>query len=267
MGVNAAQLWCETMKPAQNVVNAGGLRTSFRFGASQQYDRDAGRAGGGNFAIGYRAARIFGDQNIDVFGREQRGFLRFGKRPPRQDQAMWNSVFCKDVQPGWRINGADEVKMLRRTGEFGQIQPAMGEKNALGSQRQGADRSGNRINFLPDIAALLFPRRTGQLNQRNLRCRTRERSVTRHLTGKRMGGIDNTGDVVRFEIGYQAFNTAKATAAKRHGLARRLCAASERQGRMKFALKRLRQRACLGGAAQNQNMALPGLLLIQGIHR
>lgn len=267
MGVNAAQLWCETMKPVQNVVNAGGLRTSFRFGASQQNDRDASRAGGGNFGIGCRAAGIFGDQNINVFGREQRGFLRFGKRPARQDQAVSGAGPVKVLQPGWRVNGADEVKMLGRMGEFGQIQPAMGEENALGSQRQGGDRSGNRINLLPDIAALLFPSRTGQLNQRNLRCRTRERSVTRHLTGKRMGGIDNTGDVVRFEIGYQPFDTTKAAAAKRHGLARRLCAASERQGRMKFALKRLRQRACLGGAAQNQNMALPGLLLIQGIHR
>ena len=262
------------MKPAQNLINAAGLPTRFRFGAAQQNNRDMRRAGGGDFAIGCHAAGIFGDQNVDMFGGEQRGFFGLRKWSARQDKAA-----IEAFQAFGRINGADEIKMVRRTDELSQIQSAMGEKNALWSRWQCRDRCRHRINLLPQIARLLLPRGPRQLDQRNLQPGACQSSVTRHLTGKGMGCINDGGYVLHFEIGHQAFDAAKTTGAKWHGLARRLRAASERQGGVHFACKRQRQRASLGCAARNENMALArlllisrlllvsGLLLVQGTHR
>lgn len=265
MGFNTAQLRCEIVKPAQNLINAACLPTRFRFGAAQQNHRDMRRAGCGDFAIGCRAAGILGYQNVDMFGVEQRGFFGLREWSAGQDQAMRNPGFGKLSQSGRRINGSDEIKMVRRTDKLCQFQPAVGEKNALGSRWQCRDSCRHRTNLLPQVAWLLLPRGPRQLNQRNLGLRTRKSSVTRHLTGKGMGCINDGGDVLNFEIGHQAFNAAKTAGAKWHGLTRRLRAASERQGGLQLAYKRQRQRASLGCAAQNENMALPGLLLDSGL--
>ncbi len=279
MGFNTTQLRCEIVKPAQNLINAAGLRASFRFGAAQQNHRDMRRAGGGDFAIGCRAAGILSYQNVDMFRGEQCGLFGLCKWSARQDQAVRHPGLRKLSQSGWRINGADEVKMVRRADKLSQIQPAMGEENALEGRWQRRDRFCHRINLMPQVAWLLLPCGPRQLNQRNLRSGACQSSVARHLTGKGMGCINDGGDVLNFEIGRQAFDATKTTGAKWHGLARRLRAASERQGGVHFACKRQRQRASLGCAAQNENMALArlllisrlllvsGLLLVQGTHR
>ena len=96
-------------------------RRHVRQGRPADHDHlDAKRPRRGDLAIGRLAAAVLGDDDIDAMVLEQRAFVRLAERPARQQIGR---IGHRQRRLD-RIDAADEIVMLRRGLEGGDLLPA-----------------------------------------------------------------------------------------------------------------------------------------------
>jgi len=217
-------------------------------------DHDHGQvqiARGRQFGLRTFAARIFGDDVGDVVLPQQGGIICFGKRPTRQDNGdIWQRQWILR-----RINKAQQVMVLRFCGEIGQGLFADGQKYPGCCVGQGGHGGGGVWHLGPAVARRGGPRLAFQRDQRCLQCRAGGDGIPADLGSKRMGGINDMGDVFGNHIINQPRHTAKPADPGGQGLRRRqIGAACVGIHRIHPGIgQSLGQTAGLGGAAKKKD--------------
>ena len=166
---------------------------------------------------------------------------------------------------GRPINGANDIAVLRRGGERGELQTAMSQKNMPRRLTERSNRGFGIVSGNPAVAVLLLPCGPGERHQRNAGTSASADGVFRNAHGERMGGVDDCINTFRKEKIAKPVGPAKTADAARN---RRLSGVfgTAREGQYRgdvIALRQtLRQQARLRGASKDENahLAAPRVL-------
>ena len=177
-------------------------------------DRQAQRAGSGDFGIGSGAARVFRHNQINAVFPHQRSVVRFGKRPARHKHMV--------IGKGWRglgrIDETQQVEMLRVGRKLRQMHAPHGQHDALGRLIQRINGPCNVGHLGPAISVLRRPRLSGQCQQRHIRLCAGGHRIPAHLRRKGVGGVDHMCDLLGTQMLHQPINTTKTPDALWQGL-------------------------------------------------
>lgn len=214
------------IEPGQYIIDSVHRGHGRQSRPAQQDHRDAKRARRGDLAVGGLAAAVLGNDNVDAMVQEQSALIGFRERAARQQVfGPWQPQGRHD-----RIDGSDQVIVLRGDGERGHFLAADAEKDATRTFAERAHGFRAIGDLLPMIAGDGAPGRALQRQQLSPGARGGLCRVRRHSRRVRMGGVDQDIDARLDEVGGQALDAAEAAAAHRHRL-RGGCdrAAGERQ--------------------------------------
>lgn len=187
------------------------------FGQGWAPDHDDWQAQGArrrNLGCTAGAAGILRDDKIDpVFAHQRKiAFLREG--PPCNDHV----VLGKAGRRFWRVNEAQEIKVLRVGFERGKVQAADCEHDARRRAVERRDRARNVLDRGPLVTALGRPWRPCVGDQGYVGGRASRDGIRAHLPRERMGGVDHVSNVLCLQIGKEPVRAAKATDTLRQGL-------------------------------------------------
>jgi hypothetical protein len=203
------------------------------------------------------AAGISGHHDFDAVVLQQRVVTGAVERSARHDHlgtGQWQRA-------ARRIDQADQIDMLRMSGELVERLPPDPEKYPA---RRRAERFGRRreiVDLDPVIAGLALPRRTLQGQQRHGGNGARLDRVGAHLRGERVSGVDDAFDLLRNKVVFQAIDAAKAANTPGNRRRRRAFgAAGIRQYRINAGIIRYRfgEPVSVGGAAEDQDTQSSG---------
>lgn len=217
------------------------------------HNRQAQQARGVQLGLGAGSAGILGDNDIHLVVAHQRGVCVHVKRATRDD----DGVLRQGRWAGRRIDQPQDVMVLRLGCKFCKVHAAQcqhdGLRRPLQCRRRGAD-VGYRM---PAVAGDRMPGRTGQRQQGYTRLGSGGDGIAAHLSGKRMGGIDQVGDGMRVQIPHQPRHAAKAADAHGDGLRSGLRHTPRiRQNRMFTPFGQgMGQRAGFKGASEDKDVA------------
>ena len=100
----------------------------------------------------------------------------------------------QQAQFGRLVDRAHQIEMLRRGGEGGELQSALGQEDAARRVAERGDRSLHVGDFRPLVAFARRPGGAGKHQQRNFGSLAGRAGMGRHLRGEGMGGVDNSVD-------------------------------------------------------------------------
>ena len=176
-------------------------------------DRDTKVAGCVQLGAGAIATGVFGDDDFNIFyyhkvavGRESEG--------PSAD----NSCDIQKGQFAGLVDEAQKVVMLRFCGEWFKVLPTDREENAGWGVGQGGDSSLDGGDVAPNVAFDRGPWQAVQGNQGGFGGVAGGDGVKAHHGGEGVGGVDDMGDLVGFQVVDQAVNTAETADALRQWL-------------------------------------------------
>jgi len=221
-------------------------------GAAQHNDGQRERTRRGDLPIGRGTAAVFGDQDIDVMGHEQRAFVRFAKWPAAGD------VRC--VRHGERrldgIDAAHEVVVLRRLDERRQFLAAESDKHASCRSSERAHGGRHVGDIDPAVACNGDPGRPLEREQPHTARGRSLRGIGRDHCGIRMRCIDQRVDPLPDQIVGKPLETTEPPYPHRHGLGCGFGGASgQRQRHLEVGARRkaLAELPRLCRAAENEN--------------
>ena len=214
------------IEPGQRIIDRVHRGHGRQSRPAQQDHRYAKRARRGDFAIGGLAAAVLGNDNVDAMARQQGALIGFRERAARQQVfGPWQPQCRRD-----RIDGSDQIIVLRSDGECGHFLATDAEEDATRTFAERAHSFRAIGDLLPMIAGDGAPGRALQRQQLHPGTRGGLCRVRRHSRRIRMGGVDQDIDARLHEVGGQALDAAEATATHRHRLHGGCdCAAGERQ--------------------------------------
>lgn len=208
----------------------------------------------GDLAIGRRTAAVFGDDDIDGVLAQQRTIGLFAERSASLNVSRLRH---RESRFDW-IHAANEVPVLRRLGEPGDLLAAKREKYIPWLMPQRAYRIARARHLGPRVTGNLPPGRTTQREQRRAGLRGCADRVCGDRRSVRMGRIDQCVDAMFTQIVRETVDSAESAPAHRYRLGQgRRGAAGERQCRRDVVtvrdpqgkLSRLRR------APENQDMS------------
>lgn len=214
--------------------------------------RDIERAGGGDLAIGGRAAAVLGDDHVDPVVNQQFPFSGFLEGTGREYVMRFGNF-----EPGRDgIDATDQVVVLRRAFEMERLLPADGEEDAFRALAESLDRVCDGANVGPAIAGFGLPCRAPQRKKRNSGLTRRDGGVVRDARRKGMRGIDQKVEFFNFQKSGKSVAATEAAAAGRNRLCHRL-GRSSGQRKQAVAIGAPGQRGCqlpcFGRAAKDQD--------------
>ncbi len=163
------------------------------------------------------AARVFRDHQFGgvAFHKLKVAFDR--ERPARDDHiGLWKWQIVRFVdQP-------QQILVLGLGGEFPQMHPANGQKNAPHGAFERGNSCRNVRNVLPTVALLRNPCRSGQRNQRNTCGFAGSDGIPAHLRGKGMRCVHDMRDRVVAGIAVQPIGPSEPADAHRQRLRARI---------------------------------------------
>ncbi len=218
------------------------------------FDQDNGdfqRSCGGKLAISCWSTAVFGDDQIDFVVAQKRQFARFVKR------ASGENITDMGQGERWldRVNAANDIMMLRGLQNRAKFLTAKRHKNALGcfsGLGNGLFNSGDLLPLIPLNRKPWCPAQSEKLKVGLADCGD---SICGYVHRKRVGGINQNGNVLRDQIACEPFCTTKAASAHRHGLSCRVFGATgQRQGDVEVGARRqsFSQQAGFISAAKNE---------------
>lgn len=240
-----------TGQPRHDLFQRSGNGAGGYGGAVDQQDRQAKAAGGVEFGLRTRAARVLGDDMGDgVFAQKCRvgGKVKraFGDDDGRAGQGERGFGF---------VDKAQQVVVLRFSGKGVEGLFADGKKDAGGLVGQGRCGGPGRGNMGPAVGGRGGPRGAFEGQKRGLRLRAGGYGVRAYLCGEGVGGVDHMGDAFGLQVTGKTFGAAKASGAGWQGLGNGRVGAS---GVGKDGIKALRgegagQKAGFGRAAEKKD--------------
>ena len=204
-----------------------------------------------DLGIGRASAAVLGDEDLDLLVPHQREFVLERERPAREDQP----AIGERARLGRRIDRPNDVAVLRRAGEGGELEPPLGQEHGLRRGAERVDRLLHRRDLVPAVAFLSGPWRAGEDDERRRGRAAGGKSVGRHARGEGMGRVDDDVDALGAKIGREALGTPEAADALRDRRRRRIGGrAGERQDGFEIRLAReaARQRARFRRSAEDE---------------
>ena len=240
------------IEPRDRFVDSLDGRRLGRQRTAQHDDGDAERAGGGDLAIACRAAAVFGHYDVDSVIEEQHVVFRFAERPAR---SHIGDVGQRQRRID-RIDAADQIKVLRRIDERGELVAPKRNENAARPISQFADCLADIRRFIPAVATLEKPRRPAERDKSNAGCAGGGGGIGRHNLRIGMRCVDHRADALFDEIMCKPGGAAETAAANRYReRCRRHGSSGEREHNLKIgALGQTRGHAArFGGAAEDKD--------------
>ncbi len=199
------------------------------------------------------ASRIFGDNQVDAV-RAHQGEIAVQREGAAIDQQM---MVRQRGQRFGRIDEAEQIMMLRLGGEGFNMHASERQHNAAGRPVERADGARNIGDMGPAVALPRLPFRAGEHEMGHPRLPRGDGGIGADNRGEGVGRVDEVGELFRLQISRQPLSTAKAADAHRHRLGTRVSGASGIAQHRPLAAfgQSFRQRARLGGAAKDQDMA------------
>lgn len=203
--------------------------------------------------LGARAgsACVLGHHQLNAMLLHQRAVVGLGERPTRD-----NHVAMRQRQAIRFIDKPQQIVVLGLGSKVLEVHPTHGQKDALRGTGQRSNRAIDIRNVVPLISVLNLPCRAGQRGQGHVGFATCSNSVSAHLRGKGMGGIDDMGHFVVSQITCKPFGAAKPSDAHRQGLRARVINAPGVgiDGRNTLFGHGFGQRVSLGRTAKDQEV-------------
>src|ERR1700677_558010 len=253
MDADAARLWDWSMSgdPGQDrvkVVKRPGFRRGRR---AHDDDLDLKRARHLDLGVCRVSATVLRNQGFDSLAFHERKLISKRERTARENQFAVGEG-ANLTRPGDR---SDDVAMLRRSREGGELQATLSQKYRLRPNPKSRGGVVHGRDLDPPVIGFRRPRGAGEHDKWGIgRAAGRDR-VGRHARSERMGRVDNGADVLSGEKRRQAFGAATDADATRDwrwsGVGRR---ARQRQDCLDIGLigDPPRERARLRRAAENE---------------
>ena len=164
-----------------------------------------------DFGVGRAPAAVLGHQRFDSLAFHERKLISERERTARENQfAVGEGAnLCR---PGDRSH---DVAMLRRSGEGGELQPALCEEDCSRGGPESVDDVLDCRDLYPALARLGCPRRPAEDDERRTGRAAGNDGIGRHARSERMGRVDNGVDVLSGKKRREAFGAAKAADASR----------------------------------------------------
>jgi len=239
-------------QPPQNLRQSGGLSTVRNCRTVNHDDRKTKRTGGDNFGISSGAARVFGHYDVDRMGPHQGVVIGLRERATRYE----NLRFRQGQSGLWRVDQTQQVEVLWVGCELRKVHPPHSQHDALGRLVQCGDGACDVWHMGPFVTGPRLPRRAGQGDQRNAGLRASGNSVSTHLRGEGMCGVDDVRNSVCVKIFSKPVYATKTTDPLWQGLTHRpINPARKGHNACDSGIgQRLRQRCRLCGAAKDQKV-------------
>lgn len=220
-------------------------------------DRNAKRSCRSDLAITGGAAGVFANDNAYCVLHQHLPFVILNKGAARGKVSG-----ARDIKRRLdRIDAADDIVMLRGCFKGQKFLASEREKHGLRFFTKSCDSVADTFHRVPAIAALSFPGRAAQGNQRHFGNGSGLYRIGGNPRRIGMCGVDQCVDVILFEEGCQAFRPAKPAGAHRHGLGDRIaCAPGQRQKKRVVGVFRQfsRQNAGIRRSTKNEYGAFHG---------
>ena len=237
-------------QPVHHLGDSGKAWSVGQGGSVDHDDRQAEGARSGQFGIRTRPAGILGDNDIIVVVLQQSQVVgeQEGSAPDHCG-ALWQQGSAR------RVDKAQQIVMLRRYAEQMQVLTAYGEEDFHGGRRKIFNSVFNGLHRVPHVTLLRLPGRAFQCRKGQGQNLAGRRGMMAHLGGKRVGGVDDMGNVLVAQVGDQARNAAKAANPLGQGLCHGFgCAAGIGKHRVAARRgKRPGQKTGFGRAAQQKD--------------
>lgn len=157
------------------------------------------------FSFSARAARVFGHQGLNRVFLHQGDILLWPKRAATDhDLGMGNGQGGRG-----RIDQPHQISMLGLFRKMMKLGSTDGQKNILGWCRQGANQFRKTWKVTPGRLGLCIPRRALKTQPRQVQSIRSCHHILGDLLGKRMRGVNDMGDFLRFKPLGQSRGTAK----------------------------------------------------------
>lgn len=215
-------------------------------------DRDSQPPRSQQLGLCAAATSIFGDNSGNLVGLQQLQIAAFRKGSPRDHQggaAQWQR-HCR------RINQPQQIMVLWLTFEIGQVLATNGKENPTRGAGKGRCRSRNVRNAGPVVALPRLPCGPLQRDQGGAGFSGSLCGVVAHLCRKRVGRVDQMGELFTGQIGGQPCHPAKSADSDRDRLGSGVGhATSIGQRRWQTGImNRPGQQASFGRAAKDQDV-------------
>jgi len=239
-------------QPLQNRGHVENLLTRGQGGSVDHHNRQTQFARGKQLGLRARATGVFGNDTGDPMGAHQLQVSLNGERPA----VCYHDVICEGQGGAWRIDEAQQVKVLRIRCEFLKVHTPDSQHDPFTRHIQRRDSRGYVGHIYPVVALLSTPRCARKRYQRILGRLARLNRIQAHLGGKGVRGVDQMCDLVVNDISGKAFGTVKAADALGKRMPDWACdTARQRKRALKSRIiQRLTQQSGLGCAAKDQGV-------------
>jgi hypothetical protein len=214
--------------------------------------RDPEQSGCSNLAVGRLTPAVLCHHSVDGERLEQRLILTLRERATRQNVARVRHI---EWRLDW-IDTANEVVVLRGTGEWSQFLAPDRQKDSSGTLAQRTSCILRIGYFDPDIAVHGDPWRPAQSEDWRVGLPSGLRGIRGNRSGVWVRGIDQKIDALGAKILRESVSTPEAASAYRDGLSggRRRSAGKRNRGAEITVGERESKLASLRGTSQNQNV-------------
>lgn len=223
--------------------------------APDHHHRNLQHPRGLDLGVGGRSAAVLGHDDLNAFLPHQLRLFTREEGATREDKP----VLGQRHNVGRPINSANNIKVLRRGGERGELQAAMGQKNPAWHLAERSNGGLGIVSGDPPVAVLLFPGGPGERNQGNSSALASLGRVFRNAYSERMGSIDHRINPLREEKIVESIDPAKAADSERNWRLLGIFGATrERQygGDIIAPRQAPRQQARLSGPSEDKNAHL-----------
>ena len=202
------------MKPVHHSRNAVADQPPGQDGSGDQYHRQAKFAGGHKFGRCPRSTGVFGNDSVDLVKAQQVQIVIFRKRPARNHQ---RGVGQRQGAIR-RVDQAHQILVLRLGREVRQVLATDGQKNPPRRAGQGGSRRRNVRHMDPAITRFRGPGGSFQRDQGGGGFTCGLDRMAAYLSRKRVGRVDQVGDLFAGQILGQPGHPAKSTGPNRDRL-------------------------------------------------
>ena len=241
------------MNPGHHIIDAMHFRPVWEIGAIDHQDCQAKGAGSVEFGAGTGSARVLRDDEVDIVVAHQIEVVSLVERATGDN----GGVFGQRDQFNGRVDETQEEMVLRCLSEKRDVLATDGEKDPLGGFFAQIFRHCFDIGeILPVVAVSGHPRGAGKGGEMDTGFAGGGDGISAHTSGEWMGGVDQMGDLVFFDISGQAVCAAKTSPSHGDRLRDRVVDATgiaERRGDSRFG-NALGQCAGFGRAAKDQEV-------------
>ena len=240
--------------PGHGIRNAFDRRHGWQRRPAQHDHLDTKRASSDDLAVGGSTAAVLGNHDFAAMSGEQRTLVGL-----RERTAGDNVTGARHRQRRHdRLDAADQIVVLRGSGEGGNLLAADRKKHAARCRPKRSNCILDAACVGPPVSGDGCPGRPAQRQQKDTGAFRGFDGMCRNDCGVRMGGVDQQVDVFGGKVRREAVGPAKTADAHRHRLSGwRGRAAGEREDDGKVAPpgKLRRQLPCFDRAPEYENMS------------